>query len=228
MVLRFPIRERTSIDASIEGARGARVAYGHRPSLNATLRDASGAAVAGQTLDVVESFARGSSLAPVARSVRTDGRGRIELRLTRGPSRLVRVAYAGSRRYLPATARPLELGVAADARLRAMRRHVTAGRRVIFRGSVGTYGTAMSAGKLVELQVKGGGIRRYRTVRQAFRTNPRGRWSMRYGFDRFYRRPTRFRFRLKVTPEHGWPYLTPAVSSSRVLTVDPRRKRRRG
>jgi hypothetical protein len=91
---------------------------------------------------------------------------------------------------------------------------------------VGTFGAAMGRGKLVELQVRGGGIRRYRTIRQAFRTDPGGRWRMRYRFDRFYRRPTRFRFRVEVTPEAGWPYLTPAVSRSRVLTVLPRRKRR--
>jgi hypothetical protein len=48
---------------------------------------------------------------------------------------------------------------------------------------------------------------------------------MRYRFDRFYRRPTRFRFRVKVIPEAGWPYLAPALSRSRVLTVVPRRRR---
>jgi hypothetical protein len=98
---------------------------------------------------------------------------------------------------------------------------------VLFRGSVGTLGAALTRGKLVELQVKGGGIRRYRTVRQAFRTDPRGRWSLRYGFDRFYKRPTKFRFRLKVSREGGWPYLAPSVSRSRTLQVVPRRGGRR-
>ena len=113
----------------------------------------------------------------MARTVRTDGRGRIEEQLTRGPSRAVAVSYGGSRRYLPAEGRSLGLTVESEARLRAIPRRVTAGRKVLFRGSVGTYGAALPTGKLVELQVKGGGIRRYRTVRQAFRTDRRGRWS---------------------------------------------------
>jgi hypothetical protein len=225
MVLTFPIRQATSLDAAIDGDARRRVGYGSTPELEASLHDAEGAPVAGATLDVVESFDPGSSLTPIARSVRTDERGRIELRLTRGPSRTIGIAYAGSRRYLAAETRSLALTVDGDARLRPMPRRVTAGRRVLFRGSVGTYGAAVGDGKLVELQVKGGGIRRYRTIRQAFRTDPRGKWSLRYGFDRFYRRPTKFRFRLKVSREAGWPYLAPAVSHSRQLTVEPRKDR---
>jgi hypothetical protein len=226
MVLRFPLREETAVEAAIDGARRARAAYGHRPELQAILRDAAGNPVAGQPLDVVEVFAAGSSLRPVSRSARTDERGRIAVQLSRGPSRTIRVAYAGSRRYLPAPERAVELGVATDTRLLVRPARVRAGRRALFEGSVGTFGAAMGRGKLVELQVRGGGIRRYRTVRQAFRTDPGGSWRLRYRFDRFYRRPTRFRFRVEVTPEAGWPYLTPAVSRSRVLTVLPRRQRR--
>lgn len=224
MVLSFPIRQATAIEASIGGDESARAGYGQRPDLQATLHDSAGSPIAGQTVDVVESFADGSSLTPVVRSAQTDSRGRVALQLTRGPSRTVEVGYAGSRRYLAAAPRSLTLTVDGDVRLRAMPRHVTAGRRVLFRGSVGTYGASMNEGKLVELQVKGGGIRRYRTIRQAFRTDPRGKWSMRYGFDRFYRRPTRFRFRLKVSREAGWPYLAPSVSRSRMLTVEPRKR----
>lgn len=225
MILRFPIRERTSVQASIDGARQARAEYGDQPELQATLTGAGGHPVAGQPLDVVEVFAPGSSLRPVQRTVRTDERGRVAVRLSRGPSRRVAVGYAGSRRYLPAPGQALELGVATDVRLRVRPPRVRAGRKVLFEGSVGTYGAAMSRGKLVELQVRGGGIRRYRTVRHALRTDPDGSWRMRYRFDRFYRRPTRFRFRVAVAPEDGWPYLAPAASRSRVLIVVPRRRR---
>ncbi len=225
MVLRFPIREETAIDASIDGARRARASYGHQPELQATLRGAGGRPIAGQPLDVVESFAPGSSLRPVTRSARTDERGHVAVRLSRGPSRVVRVAYAGSRRYLPAPARSVELGVATEVSLRVRPPRIRAGRRALFEGSVGTFGAAMGHGKLVELQVRGGGIRRWRTIRHAFRTAPDGGWRMRYRFDRFYRRSTRFRFRVQVTPEQGWPYLAPSASPTRVLTVLPRRRR---
>lgn len=226
MVLTFPLRTATSIDATVGGDRSARVRYGERPALEATLRDIDGAPLAGQALEVVETYANGSTLAPVGHTVTTDARGRISLRLQAGPSRDVAIAYAGSRRYLAAAPRAVAVVVDGYARLGAVPRRVTAGRKVLFRGSVGTLGVKLARGKLVELQVKGGGIRRFRTVRQAFRTDPRGRWSLRYGFDRFYRRPTKFRFRLKVAREGGWPYLAPSVSRSRTLQVVPKRRKR--
>lgn len=221
MVLTFPIRQATVLDASIEGDGSARVGYGSQPELQGALLDGGGNPVVSQPVEVVETFAPGSSLAPLGHTLSTDSRGRFSLKLTRGPSRSISVSYAGSRRYLAAGSRDLGLSVEGAARLGAMGRQVTAGRKVLFRGSVGTYGAIMSQGKLVELQVKGGGIRRYRTIRQAFRTDPRGKWSLRYGFDRFYRRPTKFRFRLKVSREGGWPYLAPSVSRSRILQVVP-------
>ena len=49
------------------------------------------------------------------------------------------------------------------------------------------------------------------------------RWRMKYRFDRFYSEPTRFRFRLRVPRERRWPYLTPALSTTRELVVGPRR-----
>ncbi|MCO5326629.1 MAG: hypothetical protein M9964_06165 [Solirubrobacterales bacterium] len=228
MVLSFPLRTPTDLAASVGGDSTARLRYGERPRLEATLRDADGRPLAGQPLDVVEAYAHGSSLAPVGRTVTTDSRGRIDVQLPAGPSREISIAYAGSRRYLAAAQRKVGVTVEGYARLAAIPRHVTAGRKVLFRGSVGTLGAVLGRGKLVELQVKGGGIRRFRTIRQAFRTDPRGRWSLRYGFDRFYKRPTRFRFRLKVSREGGWPYLAPSVSRSRTLQVVPRKKKRRG
>lgn len=226
MVLSFPLRTATALTATIGGEGSARAGYGERPELQAVLRDAAGQPLAGQPVDLVETYAPGASLAPIGRTVNTDARGRISVRLAAGPSRAVSVAYAGSRRYLAAAPQTARLIVAGYARLGAIPRRVRAGRKVLFRGSVGTLGARLERGKLVELQVKGGGIRRYRTIRQAFRTDPRGRWSLRYGFDRFYERPTRFRFRLKVSREAGWPYLAPSLSGSRTLQVVPKRTRR--
>ena len=228
MVLTFPLRRPTVLGASIEGDDSAVVDYGRTPSLEGVLRTAGGIPLASQPVDVVEEFASGSSLEPVGRTVATDSRGRFSLPLSRGPSRRIAVSYAGSRRYLAAAPHRLGLTVRGSASIALLRKRVHAGRKALFHGSVGTYGAILSGGKLVELQVKGGGVRRFRTVRQAFRTDPRGNWSLRYGFDRFYERPTRFRFRLKVSREAGWPYLTPSLSRSRALTVVPRRRRGKG
>jgi hypothetical protein len=221
MVLEFPLRETTRLRTAIDGRDRATVDYGERPVLEGALR-ARGDGVAGEVVEVVERFDSGSSLEPIVHEVRTNERGRFDVRLARGPSRRIVARYPGSRRYLSATAEPVRLVVRGSARIRASARRVKAGRRVVFRGSIGRYGAALPTGKLVELQVRGGGLRRYRTVRQAFRTGRDGRWRMRYAFDRFYSSPTRFRFRLKVTSERRWPYRAPAHSRARPLTVLPR------
>jgi len=223
MVVSFPLRERTRLSASIEGQDHATVDYGERPSLEGALRDSAGKTVAGEVIEVVERFDAGSSLEPITHEARTNRRGRLGVRLARGPSRRIVVRYEGSRRYLDSETHPIRLGVRGSARLEVSSKRVRAGRRVVFRGSIGRFGAKLpEPGKLVELQVRGGGFDRYRTVRQAFRTDGRGRWRMRYGFDRFYTQPTRFRFRLKVTPESRWPYFAPSHSRPRGLTVLPR------
>lgn len=223
MVVSFPLRERTALSAAIEGQDHATVGYGKRPALDGALRDPGGRTIPGEAVEVVERFEGGSSLEPIVHEARTDGHGRFHVRLARGPSRRIVVRYEGSRRYLGSGTDPIHLGVRGSARLELSARRVRAGRRVVFGGSVGRFGARLpEGGKLVELQVRGGGIGRYRTVRQAFRTDGRGRWRLRYGFDSFYTTPTRFTFRLKVTPESRWPYLAPTYSPARRLTVRPR------
>lgn len=228
MVVTFPLRQTVQLEASIEGDDSAVVAYGGTPRLEGVLSAADGAPVAAQPVEVLEAFASGSTLEPVGRTVVTDARGRFALPLTRGPSREVTVAYAGSRRYLAAAPQALSMDVRGSSQLAVLKKRVTAGSKAVFHGSVGVYGARVEGGKLVELQVKGGGIRRYRTVRQAFRTDSRGNWRLKYKFDRFYDRPTRFSFRLKVSREGGWPYLSPSTSPARSLTVTPVRAARRG
>lgn len=222
MVLDFPLRERTRIRASVAGMSRAEVAYGSRPRFEAVVRDASGDPVDGAAVEVVERFAAGSALEPVGRTLTTDGHGRVRARLLRGPSRTVVVRWDGSRRYLGAESAPVDVDVRGRARIGAVPRNVRAGRRIVFKGSIGALGAALPKGKLVELQVRGSGIRRFRTVGHAFRTDRRGHWRMRYRFDRFYAEPARFRFRLRVPRERRWPYAAPTFSRPRGLTVRPR------
>jgi len=219
----FPLRERTKLAAAVDGRDRATVDYGERPRLEGTLRGSGGKRIAREVVEIVERFDNGSSLEPIVHTARTDRRGRFDVRLARGPSRRIRASYEGSRRYLGSESDPIRLNVRGAASLSVSRRRVEAGGRVVFRGSVGRFGARLpGGGKLVELQVKGGGIGRYRTVREAFHTDGRGRYRMRYGFERFYDRRTRFTFRLKVTRESRWPYAAPTRSRARDLTVRPR------
>ena len=223
MVVTFPLRERTRLVAAIAGQDRARVAYGERAELAGGLRDSAGRPLVREPIEVLERFDPGSSLEPVSHAARTDRYGRFRVLLARGPSRRIAVRYAGSRRYLGSATKPVRLSVGGAATLAVSAKRVRAGHRVVFSGSVGRFGAQLpEGGKLVELQVRGGGLERYRTVRQAFRTDARGRWRMRYRFDGFYTSRTRFSFRLKVTPENRWPYRSPAHSMPRKLTVLPR------
>jgi hypothetical protein len=224
MVVGFPLRHETRLRAAIGGRERARIGYGSRPRLEAVLRDADGDPAAGQEVEVVERFVAGSSLAPIGRTLTTDEHGRVNARLSRGPGRTVAVRYAGSRRWLGSEAKPVRVAVRGSARIEPLPDRIRAGRRVVFRGRIGVLGAALPKGKLVELQVRGAGIRRYRTVGHAFRTDQRGRWRMRYRFDRFYSEPARFSFRLRVPRERRWPYLAPASSRPRSLVDRPRRR----
>ena len=223
MVLEFPLKAPSSVGGAIEGR--ARVGYGERPLFRGMLRAGRGPVAAGETVVVSERFDEGSSPAVRDHRVRTGADGRFELRLSAGPSRRVLVTYAGSRRLQPSVSAASRLTVAGRADLRLSTRRVRAGRRVRFEGSVGHLGAALpAAGKLVELQVKEAGGGRYRTVRQAMRTDARGWLRSSYRFGRFYTTPTVYRFRLKVTPEAGWPYRAPTFSRAKRLKVVPGRR----
>ncbi len=221
LILSFPLRGRSRLSARVR-PRGRRHPYGARPIARGRLRGPGGPA-RGERVRVIERFASGSRRERRVRTTRTDRHGRYRARLAAGPSRTVRIRFAGSRRLLPSSAPPRTVTITGAARLGISRARVPAGGRVRFRGRVGRRGAEIPArGKLVELQVRESGSRRFRTVRQALHTDRRGRVRIGYSFDRFYRRPARFQFRLRVTPEAGWPYRAPAHSPPRPLTVMPR------
>lgn len=221
LVLRFPLRARARLSARLRPRRGTHP-YGTRPLVKGRLRG-GGAPAAGEPVLVIERFAPGSRPERRVRTVLSDREGRFRARLGAGPSRRVLARYRGSPRLLPVESPPGRIAIAGSARLALSRARVPAGGRVRFRGRVRRRGARIpSGGKLVELQVRERGSRRFRTVRQALRTDERGRVRIGYSFDRFYRRPARFQFRLRVTPEAGWPYRAPAHSRPRSLTVLPR------
>jgi len=101
------------------------------------------------------------------------------------------------------------------------RKRVRAGGRTKFTGYVHAAKAVIPPqGKLIEVQAKVG--KQWKTVGEAFRTDGQGNYAMKYRFRKFYTEPTRFKFRLKVLPEPGWPYGQPVYSKKRKVKVIPR------
>jgi hypothetical protein len=222
MVLELPLLERTRLTARIE-TLGHRARYGARPVIRGRLRTETGAGVR-TDVAVIERFEPGAEPRRRVHRVETGPRGAYRTRLSSGPSRSVVVRFAGSRRLLPSASRKRKLAVTGKATMRLSRKRLPAGGRVRFRGRIGTVGARVPApGKVVELQVREQGKRRFRTVGDAIHSGRNGRVRTSYRFGRFYRSPVRFAFRLKVTRQAGWPYRAPTHSRPKRLTVVPRR-----
>jgi len=222
MILKFPLKSGVRLSGHLTaGASQLTVGYGQPSKVSGILMDAAGKPLADQQVTVTEFFGEGALIDRRIRTLTTDAQGHWQERLPGGPSRGIVASYAGSRRYLPHVARVGRLQVKAKATLRLSRRKVQEGHRVAFRGRVGHLAAKIpTSGKLVELEVKDG--RDWQTVRHPFYTRPDGRYKLHYRFGRFYTRNVRYRFRVRVLREHGWPYKTPASSRVRQLLVRAR------
>jgi hypothetical protein len=221
MVLHFPLRSGVDLSARIEPGGERRVIVGYARSTHAAGRlvAADGAPLAHQEVTVEEYFGEGALIDRRVRTVRTGSEGRWRSRLPAGPSRSVKVYFAGDQRYLGEETSAGALAVKTRARFRTSRRKVPEGRSVIFKGRIARRGARIpNGGKVVELQVRER-PGRWNTVREAFRTRPMGRYRMRYRFGRFYAHDTRFTFRVKVSRQSDWPYKAPVSSRKRKVTV---------
>lgn len=224
MVVTLPLREPVRLAASIRpgGAKRQTIPYGRDSRVGGRLLDAAGEPLANQTVLVEEYFGPGALIDRRRREVETDGRGRWRSKLPAGPSRTVTAVYAGSPQFLDRQRKAGRLAVRSAASFRTSRRAVRAGKAVRFSGRIGRRGARIpNGGKLIELQVREA-AGRWNTVREAFRTNSRGRYRLRYRFGTFYARDAKFRFRVKVAREQQWPYKAPVRSPSRKVVVRAR------
>ncbi|MFN8113287.1 MAG: hypothetical protein U0R51_08800 [Solirubrobacterales bacterium] len=214
-----PFRRASKIvDLAINGRASARVAYGRKARATGRLLDGDGTGIGGVSLEVIETYAGGSKRSTNSIAVRTAADGRFSASLPKGPSRTVKVRFAGNAGSLGTTSATASLRSKGAVTLRAPRR-VRAGGRAVFRGKVKGGGADFGkGGKSLEIQVRIG--RRWKTVGRSIHTDARGRFRLRYRFVADYRRPVRYRFRAAVLRERGWPYL-PAHSRIRALTVVP-------
>ena len=142
-------------------------------------------------------------------TLRTDAAGRVEVRLPAGPSRKLRMAFAGDALLLPASG-TAAVRTSARARLVAKPRAVRAGGSVRFSGRL-RGGHVPRAGKLVELQARvGAGWRTFATVR----SDRRGRLRHTHRFATVSSGRT-YWIRLRIRREPSYPFETgssPAVA----------------
>jgi hypothetical protein len=226
-VLEFPLKAQTELRALLPGGRRRlSVPYGTSGRIHGRLVTRDAQPVAGQPIVVTEHFGIGALISERVRTVTTGSRGEWRSMIPAGPSRSIRIAYAGSSKYGDSAQRGLHYGVRSRATLKTSRRRVRGGRKIRFRGRVAHLAARIpDGGKVIELQVRDPSARGgWNTIGQAFGTNQRGRYRVHYRFANFYSHRVRYRFRVKVTREAGWPYGTPTHSRSRKVTVVPRRR----
>jgi hypothetical protein len=223
MVLDLPLRGATAVTAGLSprarGARGTRPGIRVRYRRSVWLRGAlrSGATRLPDTrLAVYTRPLAGGDWLPLGEVV-TDGSGRYATRLPKTSSRQVMVRFPGSRLLRPAED-VARLRVRGWAALRLRPSRLRRGGTIAFRGRVGTFDAPLpNGGKLIQIQYLDG--RRWRPAVKLGRTDPRGRFAIRYRFRRISR-PTRIWFRILVPAEGGWPYAT-GWSRTRIAYVRP-------
>ncbi len=205
----LPLRARTTLTVRRSGrALRAQLTAAGRPlagrelSLTQRLRGrAKWRAVCGKHVVVIATARALSSAPPTSDCVlRTDGAGRVEARLPAGPSRTLRVSFAGDALLLPARG-SASVRTPARARIRATPRIVAAGGAVRFSGRLRA-GHVPRTGKLVELQARvGAGWRTFATLR----TDSRGRFRHAHRFSPLSGGRT-YWFRLRIPRETAYPF----------------------
>jgi hypothetical protein len=133
--------------------------------------------------------------------VKTDRHGRFTFKASRGPSRVLRFRYPGTRLVRARTAR-VDVHVRGRTTLRTNRREVVNGEDIKLSGRV-LGGQLPRVGKLVQLQAFSRG--KWLTFATPRADAVTGRWSYGYRFTST-RGTVRYRFRARVPRESGFPY----------------------
>jgi hypothetical protein len=188
----------------------------HSALVGGRLLDAAGAPLAGQTIEVVETLARGARGGVRRTPLVTDAAGRFATRLAPGPSREVSAEFAGTRRLTRAAGRAVRLRVRAGVRLRVSdARAQVGGAPVFFSGRIVHPDARVPArGLPVELEFRLPGLpwAQFRTVE----TDSRGHFSLPYEFSDDDSVGVRFQFRAFLPASGNWPF---APATSRPLAV---------
>jgi hypothetical protein len=188
----------------------------HGAVVGGRLVAAGGEPLAGQRVDVVETFARGARARSHTTTVTTDARGAFHTRLAPGPSRRVSAEFAGTHRLTRASGRRLRLRVRAGVRLRVSTSRVrVGGAPVVFRGRVVHPEARIPPTGLpvqLEFRLPGMAWSEFRTLQ----TDSAGRFAYPYSFSDDDSAGVRFLFRAFVPATGNWAF---APATSRPLAV---------
>jgi hypothetical protein len=188
----------------------------HGALVGGRLLGPGGEPLAGQSVDVVETFARGSRMRARTTAVTTDAEGAFRAWLAPGPSRQVSAEFPGTHRLTRADGRRLRLRVRAGVRLRVSPERVrVGGAPVVFRGRiVHPEARIPPTGLPVELEFRLPGMAwsEFRTLQ----TDSRGRFSYPYSFSDDDSSGVRFLFRAFIPATGNWAF---APATSRPLPV---------
>ena len=224
MVLELPLKRRVGLTlrhrGKKSGVRKVLSGHGRRVTLVGRIRHLEGSGIPAARLTVEQRFADGSRLPIRRKAAVADGTGRFAVRLEAGPSRRVRVLFAGTATDARATSRWIRFSSRDRVRLGLRPNVLRNGDRTVMRGRVAGRGAIQPAGgKLVAIQYYDPGRARWRPV-EVIRADRKGRFRYSYRF-RTIVSAQRILFRAISLPEAGWPY-RPSTSAARSVIVYPK------
>ncbi len=188
----------------------------HGALVGGRLRDPDGEPLPGQSVDVVETFARGARMRSRTTAVTTDARGAFRAWLPPGPSRRVSAEFPGTHRLTRASGRRLRLRIRAGVRLQVSTTRVrVGGAPVVFRGRiVHPEARIPPTGLPVQLEFRLPGMAwsEFRTLQ----TDSAGRFAYPYSFTDDDSAGVRFLFRAFVPATGNWAF---APATSRPVAV---------
>lgn len=190
----------------------ARVPFGRSVRLQGRLTTPGQNPLPGTAIQVFEQVEVPGLAGRQIGTVTTSRTGRFSFRLPKGPSRIVRFRYDGTRTIRGGTGQ-VDIRVPASTSFSVRPGRVVNGQVVTFSGRL-RGGAIPAQGKLIALQAfTRGRWRPFATVRADART---GRWDYPYRFDGT-RGLVRYRFRARVLKEATYPYSTGTSGRRRVV-----------
>ena len=184
-------------------ARAASARYGQLVRVRGRLRSPEGNPLQEVEVQAWTQIRDGITPPRLIATVKTTKNGSFTFLVRKGPSRSIKITYAGTAQIRGVT-KNLSLNVRSVTSIRSNHKHVVNGQAIRIHGRIRT-GRIPPGGKLVEVQVFTRG--KWRTFATAHAGHGHGTWSYNYRFDGTRGRQT-YRFRARVPREDGYPFAT--------------------